>query len=60
MRAPTSAGASVDAGKQRRLIRAAQDYLTRNGLAARPARFDVAAVGPDQHIDWIQGAFDAS
>ncbi|MEX0607221.1 MAG: YraN family protein [Halofilum sp. (in: g-proteobacteria)] len=54
------ATASVDAGKQRRLIRAAQDYLARNRLATRPTRFDVAAVGPDQRIDWIQGAFDAS
>ncbi len=53
------AAASVDATKQRRLVRAAQDYLTRNGLTHRPARFDVAAVGPDQRIDWIQAAFDA-
>ncbi len=53
------AAASVDAHKQRRLVRAARDYLARHEVTARPARFDVAAIGPDGHIDWIRGAFDA-
>lgn len=54
------AAVSVDTTKQRPLNRAAQDYLTRNGLSTRPARFDVAAVGSDEQIDWIKGAFDAA
>lgn len=53
------AAASVDARKQRRLVRAASDYLARHQAAGRPARFDVAAVGPDGHVDWIRAAFDA-
>lgn len=53
------AAASVDAAKQRRLLRAASDYLARNNITRRPARFDVAAVGPGGGIDWIKGAFDA-
>lgn len=53
------AAASVDAHKQRRLVRAASDYLARHHASGRPARFDVAAVGPDGHVDWIRGAFDA-
>lgn len=53
------AAASVDGRKQRRLVGAARDYLARHKVTGRPARFDVAAVGPDGHIDWIRGAFDA-
>lgn len=53
------AAASVDGAKQRRLVRAASDYLARNRMAGRPARFDVAAVGPDGRIDWIRAAFEA-
>jgi len=53
------AAASVTAAKRQRVIRAAQDYLTRHGLATRPARFDVVALGNDDRIDWIVGAFDA-
>lgn len=53
-----SAAASVDAHKQRRLVRAASDFLARHQATGRPARFDVAAVGPNGQIDWIRAAFD--
>jgi len=51
--------ASVDAGKQRRLVRAAREYIARHGLATRAARFDVVALGTGDRIEWIAGAFDA-
>lgn len=54
------AAASVDRGKQQRLTRAAAQYLARHGLAHRPARFDVVALGPDDAIDWIRAAFEAT
>lgn len=53
------AAASVDARKRGRLARAAGDYLVRHGLGDRPARFDVVALGPDDRVDWIAGAFEA-
>lgn len=55
--------AAVDRVKQRRIIRAAAQWLARRGVdpeAAR-ARFDVFALelGPNQRpaVTWIQGAF---
>lgn len=53
------AAASVDARKRERLARAAGDYLARNGLGERPSRFDVVALGPDERVEWITGAFEA-
>ncbi len=51
--------ASIDTGKRQRLLRSAADYLRRQRLGDRPARFDVVAVTADTQIDWIPGAFDA-
>jgi len=53
--------ASVGARKQSRLIVAAAHYLMAKRID-RPARFDVAAVSPDQGklaIQWIKDAFQA-
>ncbi len=53
--------ASVDARKKARLINAAAYYLSTTRID-RPARFDVAAVSPDQGrlaIQWIKDAFQA-
>ncbi len=49
--------ASVDAGKQRRLVRAARHYLLRLPRLP-PCRFDVVAVQGDA-LEWVRGAFDA-
>ena len=58
-----SALESIDARKQRRLILAAEDFLSRHPQhAARPCRFDVVAVhgpGAAPRCDWIAGAFSA-
>lgn len=51
--------ASIDAGKRRRLVAAAQAWLARHPEAARrPCRFDVVAVGgpPPHRIDWLRDA----
>jgi len=55
------AAASITPAKRRRIIRAARHLLMRRPELARlPARFDVVALdGPDGHIEWIRGAFDA-
>ena len=56
------AAASISATKRRRIIYAAQHYISR--LARMPpCRFDVIAldgVGIDAQIEWLQAAFDAS
>ena len=56
------AAASISAIKRRRIIFAAQHYISR--LARTPAcRFDVIALegeGSDAQLDWLQAAFDAS
>ncbi len=52
------AAASVDATKQRRIVRAAQHYL-RQLSALPPCRFDVVAIDGDR-IEWIPAAFDAA
>ncbi|MBK8959180.1 MAG: YraN family protein [Proteobacteria bacterium] len=58
-----SAVESIDARKQRRLIRAAEDFLMRHPQFANHAcRFDVMAMyGDASHpqCDWIAGAFSA-
>ena len=55
--------ASVDAGKQRRLVRAAQAYLLRHPRHAdAPCRFDVIAASGDPAapaFDWLRDAFRA-
>ena len=51
------AAASVGGIKQQRLVLAARYYLLR--LAEPPScRFDVLAID-GEHIEWLQGAFDA-
>jgi putative endonuclease len=52
------AAASVNAGKQRRLIYAAQHYLL-DWRALPPCRFDVVAMDGEE-IEWLPAAFDAS
>jgi putative endonuclease len=54
------AAASVDAGKQRRIIAAARHYLAR--LPAEPAcRFDVLTLqGKQAAPAWIRGAFESA
>ena len=55
--------ASVDAGKRRKLVHAAQVYLLRNPkLASAPCRFDVidASGDPDAPtLHWLRDAFRA-
>jgi putative endonuclease len=57
------AGASVQAGKQRRLVRAAGAWLAHHpGMAALPCRFDVVALeGPADAptLAWHRAAFTA-
>lgn len=55
--------ASVDAGKQRRLVHAAQAFLLRHPQHAQaPCRFDVVAAAGDPAapiLDWLRDAFRA-
>lgn len=51
------AAASVDAAKQRRIVRAARHFLLRQERLP-PCRFDVVTV-QDGRIEWLQAAFDA-
>lgn len=55
--------ASVDAGKRRRLVRAAQVWLLRHPRhASAPCRFDVMAASGDPAapaFDWLRDAFRA-
>lgn len=57
------APASVDRGKRRKLVRAAQLYLAHNPrLADAPCRFDVIAACGDPHaprMEWLRDAFRA-
>jgi len=51
------AAASIDAAKQRRIVRAARHYL-RRWRAPPPCRFDAVLVCASE-VRWIQAAFDA-
>jgi putative endonuclease len=55
--------ASVDRGKQRRIVLTTRQLLQRHReLAALPVRFDVAVVSPGApawRIEWIRHAFEA-
>lgn len=52
--------ASVDAGKRRKLVRAAGLFLAAHPrLAAAPCRFDVVAARGDGELDWLRDAFRA-
>ena len=56
------AAASVSATKQRRLVFAAQHYLS-TLRSLPPCRFDVLAIeghGESGRIEWLRGAFDTS
>ena len=58
-----TAAEAVTPWKQRRLVRMARDYLTRERVADRPCRFDVVAImfdGPAPAVELFQNAFDAS
>lgn len=52
--------ASVDAGKRRRLVRAARHFLMHHAqYADRPCRFDVIGIGgAENRINWIPHAFE--
>lgn len=61
------AAASVSATKQRRIVFAAQHFLSRLARAnpqwpTPPCRFDVVTVEPGapEPVQWLRGAFDAS
>ena len=51
------AAASVTATKQRRIVRAAQHFLTRSAVLP-PCRFDVVAIDGEA-LQWHRAAFDA-
>ncbi len=54
------AAGSVDLFKQRRLLRAARQYLAeRFGARPPPCRFDVITADGDGVRDWIRAAFSA-
>ncbi len=56
------AAASISATKRRRIIFAAQLYISRLPRLP-PCRFDVVSLqgdGQDMQIEWLQAAFDAS
>ncbi len=56
------AAASISATKRRRIIFAAQHYISRLPRLP-PCRFDVIALqgeGSEQQVQWLQAAFDAS
>lgn len=52
---------TVRSSKQRRLARAAANYLQRRVIDEDVAcRFDVIGIGPERHhITWVRDAFDA-
>ena len=50
------AGGSITGLKQRRIVFAARHYLSRLRTLP-PCRFDVVLI--EEHIEWLQGAFDA-
>lgn len=54
------AGSSIDANKQRKLIRTAEHYLQLHGN--RACRFDAVLLDKlgSAHVEWIQNAFEAN
>ena len=55
---------SVDARKQRHIIKASTEYLARSGLTDTPARFDVVSIemdgkGGGTSMELVRNAFDA-
>jgi len=53
------AAQSVDANKQRKLARSAQQFLQQNAtLTNQPCRFDVIALGETARPEWIKNAFE--
>lgn len=52
------AAASITPTKQRRLILAAQHWLTRHQQHDAPCRFDCVLID-DGHLEWIRNAFTA-
>ncbi|MFS8606631.1 MAG: YraN family protein [Gammaproteobacteria bacterium] len=59
------ASESIDARKQRRIVRAARHLLmSRPAWRERPVRFDVVAIdgieADEPEIEWIRAAFDAA
>jgi putative endonuclease len=58
-----TAAEAVTPWKQRRLVRMARDYMTRQHVVDRPCRFDVVAIMFDRaepSIEVFQNAFDAT
>jgi putative endonuclease len=58
-----TAAEAVTPWKQRRLVRMARDYLTRERIVHRPCRFDVVAImldRPAPSIELFRNAFDAT
>jgi putative endonuclease len=56
-----TAAEAVTVWKQRRLVRMARDYLTRERIVDRACRFDVVAImldGPEPAIELFRNAFD--
>lgn len=52
------ASGSITTGKQRRLLRAASEYLARHASNDSLARFDVVAVTDETDtLEWLQDAF---
>lgn len=55
-----SAIESIDAGKQKRFVRAARAWLAAHPAAAdRPARFDIVAID-GENTRWLRDAFSVS
>jgi putative endonuclease len=54
------AAASVTTTKQRRIAKAAAQYLQQAGAPTPPCRFDVLAIAPGAPPQWIQAAFEAA
>lgn len=52
------AAESIDAAKRRKLIAAANLYLSARG-AASPCRFDAVLIEADGHTRWVRDAFRA-
>ena len=50
---------AVNSTKQKRMIKAAENYLFENNLTEAPARFDVVEINGGE-INWIINAFEIS